>query len=536
MSVTPQRRAELEAMAAQDAGQDYFAMKGEIQQHMSTPQFRMETKANDYAVPRQPGEMHDPRMHDTGGIGGFARQNALPMIGQTVGATAGIPLGPAGVIAGGALGAGAGELGNELLGVGKEQSVMLPPDPVNWGTVGTTTGLTAGFSALSRGWNMLQNFNQSRGPATLMSAAKDEAMVAAGKIGRVEDFMKEAETNFQRANIGGLIPMTKIRDVIDEVLPTLRHGSSTAQDMTFEARKHIVSTLSKITSKANHISPNDLQAELYKYDTLIDQVRKSGGAGLGAFQKMRAGLSDELHIAADNAWQAFLSGAFKNIRSPIAAIHAAGGTGAVALVEARANWMRGTALKDLERWITEAPKALAGQGANRRFRVEGIISKLEKDKFWNHPSTFSPEQRKGMMDTLDFINKFPALPAPRGVNTGSGVVLRHVGERVASAVGASAVAGGGAYAAGMPPLVAAGIGLAGMGLGAEMQPVRELVKNFTTALQMETGQKLIANLWAHSGGRFTDNSAALLGSFVSHMMGDEQQGDASQPQQEGMMP
>lgn len=534
MSVTPQRRAELEAMAAQDAGQDYFAMKGEIQQHMSTPQFRMETKANDYTVPRQPGEMHDPRMHDTGGIGWFARQSALPMIGQVAGATAGIPLGPAGVIAGGALGAGAGELGNELLGVGKEQSVMLPPEPVNWGTVGMTTGLTAGLSTLSRGWNMLQNFNQSRGPATLMSAAKDEAMVAARKIGRVDDFLNAAKMHFQQANIGGLIPMTKIRDVIDEVLPTLKAGSSTAQDMNFAARKHILSTLQKVYSKANHISPNDLQAELFKYDTLIDQVRKSGGAGLGAFQKMRAALSDELHIAADNAEQAYNSGAFKNITNPVAAIQAAGGIGAKALVEARANWMRGTALKDLERWITEAPRALAGQGATRRFRVEGIINKLEKDKFWNHPSAFSPEQRKGMMDTLDFINKFPALPAPRGVNTGSGTVLRHVGERLTTAIGSAAALGGGTYAAGVNPMVAGAIGLAGLGIGAEVQPVRELVKNFTTALQMETGQKLIANLWAHSGGRFTDNSAALLGSFVSHMMGDQEQ--EPQPQQEGMMP
>ena len=536
MSVTPQRRAELEAMAAKDAGQDYFAMKGEIQQHMSTPQFRMETKANDYAVPRQPGEMHDPMMHDTGGIGGFARQNALPMMGQVAGSALGAPLGPAGVIAGGALGAGAGELGNELLGVGKEQSVMLPPEPVNWGTVGTTAGLTAGFSVLSRGYNMLQNFNQSRGPATLMNAAKDEAMVAAGMIGRVDDFLNASKLKFQQANIGGLIPMTKLRDVIDEVMPTLKQGSSTAQDLTFQARKHIQSTLGLVYSKANHMSPNDLQAELFKYDTLIDKVRKSGGAGLGAYQKMRAALTDELNIAADNSQQAYNSGALKNITNPVAAIHAAGGIGAKALVDARANWMRGTALKDLERWITEAPKALAGQGANRRFRVEGIINKLEKDKFWNHPSTFSPEQRKGMMDTLDFINKFPALPAPRGVNTGSGVVLRHTGERVASGLIASAAAGGGAYAAGVHPLVAAGMGLAGMGLGAEMQPARELVKNFTTALQMETGQKLIANLWAHSGGRFTDNSAALLGSFVSHMMGDEQQGDVSQPQQEGMMP
>lgn len=536
MSVTPQRRAELEAMAAQDAGQDYFAMKGEIQQHMSTPQFRMETNANDYTVPRGPGEMHDPRMHDTGGMGGFARQNALPMIGQVAGATAGIPLGPAGVIAGGALGAGAGELGNELLGVGKEQSVMLPPEPVNWGTVGTTTGLTAGFSALSRGWNMLQNFNQSRGPGVLMSAAKDEAMVAAGKIGRVDDFLNTAKMHFQQANIGGLIPMTKLRDVIDEVLPTLKAGSSTARDLTFQARKHINSTLGLVFAKANHMSPNDLQAELFKYDTLIDKVRKSGGAGQGAYQKMRAALSDELHIAADNAEQAYNSGAFKNITNPVAAIHAAGGIGAKALVEARANWMRGTALKDLERWITEAPRALAGQGGTRRFRVEGIINKLEKDKFWNHPSTFSPEQRKGMMDTLDFINTFPALPAPRGVNTGSGVVLRHGIERIASGVTGALAAGGGAYAAGIHPLASAAIGLAGMGMGAEMQPARELVKNFTTALQMETGQKLIANLWAHSGGRFTDNSAALLGSFVSHMMGDQEQGDASQPQQEGMMP
>jgi hypothetical protein len=536
MSVTPQRRAELEAMAAQDAGQDYFAMKGEIQQHMSTPQFRMETNANDYTVPRGPGEMHDPRMHDTGGMGGFARQNALPMIGQVAGATAGIPLGPAGVIAGGALGAGAGELGNELLGVGKEQSVMLPPEPVNWGTVGTTTGLTAGFSALSRGWNMLQNFNQSRGPGVLMSAAKDEAMVAAGKIGRVDDFLNTAKMHFQQANIGGLIPMTKLRDVIDEVLPTLKAGSSTARDLTFQARKHINSTLGLVFAKANHMSPNDLQAELFKYDTLIDKVRKSGGAGQGAYQKMRAALSDELHIAADNAEQAYNSGAFKNITNPVAAIHAAGGIGAKALVEARANWMRGTALKDLERWITEAPRALAGQGGTRRFRVEGIINKLEKDKFWNHPSTFSPEQRKGMMDTLDFINKFPQLPTPRGAQMGSGVVLRHGIERIASGVTGALAAGGGAYAAGIHPLASAAIGLAGMGMGAEMQPARELVKNFTTALQMETGQKLIANLWAHSGGRFTDNSAALLGSFVSHMMGDQEQGDASQPQQEGMMP
>jgi len=128
------------------------------------------------------------------------------------------------------------------------------------------------------------------------------------------------------------------------------------------------------------------------------------------------------------------------------------------------------------------------------------------------------------------------MPAPRGVNTGSGVVLRHGMERIASGIGAAAAAGGGAYAAGIHPLASAAIGLAGMGVGAELRPVRELVKNFTTALQMETGQKLIANLWAHSGGRFTDNSAALLGSFVSHMMGDQEQGDASQSQQEGMMP
>lgn len=530
MSVSPQRKAELEAMAAQDAGQDYFAMKGEIQQHMSTPQFRMETNANDYTVPRQPGEMHDPLMHDTGGVGAFARQSVLPTVGGALGTAAGVPLGPFGAAAGGALGTGLGELGNQLLHVGQESSVMLPPKPVDWGTVGTTTGLTFGLSQISRGWNMLQHFNQSRGPATLMNAAKDEAMVAAGHIGRVDDFLNAAKQQFKNAsNVGGLIPLTKMRDVIDDVLPTLDQGSSSARAMTATARRHIESTLNLVYSKGNHISPNDLQAELFKYDTLIDTVRKKGGAGLGAFQKMRQGLSDELNIAADNAQQAYNSGAFNNITNPIQAIHAAGGTGAKALVEARASWMRGQSLKDLERYIEMAPRFKDGQGGNLTFRAGAVLEKLAKNKFWNHPSTFSPEQKAGMEDTLKFINGFPQLPAPKGVNIGSGVVLKHGMERLTSGVTAAVALGGGTYAAGMNPLLAAGMGLVGMGLGSELQPAKELVRNFSTALQMETGQRLIANLWAHSGGRFTDRSASIIASFVSNMMGDQQQ-----PEQETM--
>ena len=521
MALTLEEQTAIKAQARQDAAKELLqppsldATRGWMRDTMQTPQAQL--------------AMGGP----TEEVSGTIKQQILPNLGGAIGGLAG---GVAAGATGGALaplaavgmglGTGAGELANQLLGVGQPSGgVMdLPPAPVDWESVGMATALPMAFAGLSQAVRLGHNMGPHRGPILLNALAEDEAKVAMGKIGLAEDFLTKARQHFNQASqVGGLIPAQRVLTTIDDWVGKLQHGSQGARDAVAPALGFLQKTKDLILQSGKHIKPNDIQAELHHYDTLIDGIKRQGGAGLGAYQAMRAALADDLHTAADKAAQAYHAGKFKFFANQAQALQAQGGAGAAALAQGRDAWMKGTALKEMQGYVEKAVKVGKGQGLDPRFDAQVVIQKLKGDKFFN--KAFDTGEREQILGTLGILNRIAAMQPQQGINAGSRRLLRE------AALGG--LAGYAAHQASANPAVVGGA----IAAGVAAQPLYETARNFTTALQMQTGRELVAKLMFHSMGRFTPEVSNLLGSYISTMLKhDDPNTPQAMPQPQGQQP
>lgn len=531
MALTPEEQASIRARARQDAakelmqppaslgGQATPQMPDDLKAMMHTPSFLMAT--------RQPSDYGDD-------VSGTIKQQILPNALGALGAGAG---GVAAGLTGGALaplaaagmglGSGAGELANQLLGVGQPSGGVfdLPTDPLDLQAVGTATALPMAFAGLSQLARLGHNLGPKAGPIALNARAADEAKIAMGKIGLPEDFLTKARAHFNQATqVGGRIPAKKVMTAINEWAGKLTGGSAGAQEAVAPVKKFLQKTKDLILQNGNQIKPNDIQAELHHYDTLIDSVRRQGGPGMGAYQAIRGALADDLHEAADAAAAAYRAGKFKFFANPVQAQQAQGGAGAAAIVQARDAWMKGTALKDMAGYVEKALKTGKGQGLDPRFDANVVIDKLKRDKFFL--KAFDAQEQQDLLGTLGILNKIAAMQPQQGVNTGSRRLLR---EAALGGLGGTLMR----YATENP----VAIGIAAIA-GASAPPLYETARNLTTALQMQTGREFVSHLLLHSMGRFTPEVSNLLGAYVNSMLKIDQptaELGAAQPPQ-GLQP
>lgn len=514
--ISPQRQAELELMGHQDAMKEHFASMGALQQHMSSPQALMDMGR---------GEPTDLSHAGT-------KQQFAPMIGGAIGAVGGATSAaltggvgaPWQIAAGNALGSAAGELFNQVAGVGEEPAPTggvfdLQSKPIDWGAVGRAGAIPFALSAVQQGLRFGHAFGPVRGPINLNAVAEDEAAIALGKIGHSRDLLDAAKRHFIDAtSAGGAIPVRHTLRAIKSWRDNLVGGSEGAEEAKAAANAMIDKTEKMLTQFGNKITPTNIQSELTHYDDLIEGAT---GATSGAYLGMREALSNDLHYAADMAANAIKSGKFSTnaALSPMQMLASNGGRAAQSLVAARDSWMRGTMMKDIEKMIFKSVKVTKGQGLDPTFNAQTIINQLRNDKFFKKAMTIS--ERTGLMGTLGILNRIAAIQPAQGVNAGSRRVLR--------GIGAAATVGGTAHYATSSPLITGAAALAGY----SVPPLYETIRNLATAMQMQTGRELVVHLLASSVNKLTPAVSTILGAFTNSMIRKKPQ---PQPQQEGMMP
>ena len=345
MALTPEEQAAIRARARQDAAKELMqppaSMGGpaaapqlpdDLKAMLSTPQFALYAGGPDDSASSMVKQQVLPNVLGAvgGGLGGVAA-------GLTGGALA--PLAAAGM----GLGSGAGELANQVLGVGQPSGGVfdLPAKPLDWGAVGTAIALPIAFQGAMQLLRAGHNLGPQLGPIALNARAADEAKIAMGRIGHANKFLTESRGYFDKATqAGGMIPAKRALATIDEWVAKLMPGSAGAQEAVAPVKEFLQKTKDLILQNSKHIKPNDMQAELSHYDALIEGARTQGGRSLGAYQAVRGALAEDLHETADAAFKAFHSGKFQFITDPLQAMQARGGAGAYAIVQARDAWMK----------------------------------------------------------------------------------------------------------------------------------------------------------------------------------------------------
>jgi hypothetical protein len=176
------------------------------------------------------------------------------------------------------------------------------------------------------------------------------------------------------------------------------------------------------------------------------------------------------------------------------------GTGAGKLKKALTIYLREKSIEDIGEYMKKAMNPLRGQGGDQQFNAAQVIRNLRDDRFFE--KAFTVAERKDIIDTLNTINRAPALPTPSSVNAGS----KRMNQRIAGAV---AGAGAGAYAGG--PMGAA----AGAVAGFTARDAADFATNMSFAMSTKVGRAMVKELAKTKGGLFTPRNASVLAAYTS---------------------
>ncbi len=391
---------------------------------------------------------------------GFFQQYVAPAILPTVGGMIGAPAGPLGVAAG----SGLGTIANDVMGI-EDPSVA---------QIALSIGTPLAFSTAANLLRAGSRFGTAGRAAEVLNTLAPEE--AAARLVPLESVTKSRDLFKLASEGGGQVKMSKALEAISEVKDSLLQ-SAIGQKTQGSVLKAISALENKLSVHGQSLSPRELQAELAAVGEQISTMQRQGGAGLGVYKKLFAGMIDDLDIAAN-----------------------AGDTPAAnVLKEARNLFKRESVLREIKTATEAAMKPMRGQGAVEQFNAAAVLRDIGKNKFFTE--AFTPAEQNEITGLFKMLNKIPALSPAAGQQFGSG--------RIAKTIAASTMGGGAGLAMGGP----AGSGIGAM-LGAATPSAVELAQNITTAMQMQTGRALLKQLLTNSDGAITPQIASILGAYV----------------------
>ena len=524
MAIDEYRIEAIRQMAQEDAMKQHLAELG-ASQRMHSPDFLLETAPPAGAASR------------------VIKQMALPTIGGAVGTLAGAAAagatggGAAPLIAvGNAMGQGAGEAGNQLLGIGENSGGLfdLPSPPMDKGKIAMSMAVPLGFSALGQVKHLGHQLGADQGARHLNEIAVDEFNIATGKIGDWASIKNQSKDLFGKVELaGGSIRMKHTLDAIDNFLPTLTHGSKGAIDEFKKQADKLRFLKDMIVQGSGSISPVNLHRELGHFDSAYASIENAGGKGPGrnALARIRESLVEDLDAAATAARNAINKGIFThspaNINASVQA-QLAGGQSADMLIQARDLWKRGTLLQDMGEEAAKSLKVSAGQGLDATFNAKRLINWLKTDRFFKQ--ALDSEEQQGIMGTLETLNSISRMQSAAGSGAGVSRLLREL--RLGGGLGS--LAGAVVALAGANPAAITLASVAGGLAGGAMIPAKELGHNIALALQMHTGRQLLVDLALNTVSRYTPAVANLLGAFTSTMLNGQGRNGNTTPQEPGL--
>lgn len=411
----------------------------------------------------------------------------LPTVGAIGGGVIGTAMGTAigqpvlGGIAMGAMGAGAGESANQILGITQ-------PNPQEIQDATTTSALFgAGGAGLARLKPYLMPGDWAKAFNALGGDLVKQNLKKYASATRSSQLFEAAE----KADVR--ISMKKTNALLDDLIEQTTNVSSGVAEANALATRYLKGLKEKIAfspygprNDVGHLSPRALQRELAPLGGLIASIEKKGGTNSGVLKQAHKAMLQDLDEA----------------------IAKGGASSAAAntLAQARHLFKREALVDDIERIIKKqlnSPKR--GQGSDIEFNAGAIIRKIKGDDrqaaFWK--DAFTAAERADIENTLHRLNKIPALRPGAGVDTGS--------KRVMNQLAIAAAGGGLAHQAGG----SVGGTMLATGASFAIPPTMEIARDFAIAVSLGSGRALLRELLKQSNGSYTPAVATVVGAFAS---------------------
>jgi hypothetical protein len=397
----------------------------------------------------------------------YIRPAILPTGLGIAGGIAGTRLGgPWGGVAGAAAGSGIGEGINQYTGITEQSPANLAFSVINPLVIGGTLQAVKPLAAM---WG-------AKGAQALNALAPEEA---AASLAKLSPKIPSGTLFKQAAESQVKVPMNRTVHMIDDMLEQLTDVSKGVQSSNGQVIGYLKGLKNLLATNPTGVSPIALQRELEGAGNVIKSVNTKGGSGSGAIKQAFKAMVNDLDDAAKMA----------NPSQP----------GATALIGARNTFKRESVLREIGENITEATKTMRGQGSDIQFNASAVLNKIKKNDFYK--DALSGKEQGEIEGVLKMLNKIPALPPASGAQFGSGRFAQMV-------TGATAGGGMGFYSSGSE---GAAIGAA---MGAAIPPMAQFGKNFTTALQMNTGRALMKELLTQSKGTVTPQVASVIAAYA----------------------